>query len=173
MSREHHSAASLVADLKPERARLELAAGEVVLSHAFDTSYRTLDEPTARMFRLLGLLPHYAINAAAAASTAGVGQGEASLLLRNVADAHLIRHQDEHHYRWHDLLRPYATELAKHLDAESPGGRGADLHVICLASGASPRGQASDSSTRTAAIRSAMSTALSTVCMESVMQAPS
>ncbi len=119
VSHRHHSAGCLAADLKPEHARMELAAGEVVLRHAFDTSYRTLDEPTARMFRLLGLLPRYAINAAAAAATADVGQDEASLLLRNLADAHLIRHQDEHHYRLHELLRAYATDLTKHLDAES------------------------------------------------------
>jgi len=119
VSHRHHSAGPLAADLKPEHARLDLAAGDVVLRHAFDTSYTSLDEPTARMFRLLGLLPSHMINAAAAAATAGVGQDEASLLLRNLADAHLIRQHDEHHYHMHDLLRAYAAELAKQQDAAS------------------------------------------------------
>ncbi|MEV0374720.1 helix-turn-helix domain-containing protein [Streptomyces sp. NPDC050636] len=119
VSHRHHSTGTLATDLKPEHARLDLAAGEVVLRHAFDTSYKTLDVQTARMFRLLGLLPSYTINADAAAATAGVSQDEASLLLRNLASAHLIRHHDECHYQLHDLLRVYAAELAKHLDTES------------------------------------------------------
>ncbi|MEU4493550.1 helix-turn-helix domain-containing protein [Streptomyces sp. NPDC023998] len=119
VSHRHNTAGTLATDLKPEQARLDLAAGDVVLRHAFDASYITLDESTARMFRLLGLLPSHAINAAAAAAAAGVGQDEASLLLRNLAGAHLIRQHDERHYQLPDLLRAYATGLAQHLDSES------------------------------------------------------
>lgn len=119
VSHRCHSADALAAELKPERARLDLVAGEVMLRHAFDGSYATLDTRTARMFRLLGLLPGNTINAAAAAATAAISQDEASLLLRGLASAHLIRQQDEHHYQFNDLLRAYATELAQRLDAES------------------------------------------------------
>ncbi|MFI8998974.1 helix-turn-helix domain-containing protein [Streptomyces sp. NPDC053542] len=117
VSHRHHSAGTLATDLKPEHARLDLAAGDVVLRQALDASYQALDKQTARMFRLLGLLPRYAINAAAAAATAGVDEEDASRMLRTLASAHLIRHHGERHYQVNDLLRAYAARLARQLDA--------------------------------------------------------
>ncbi|MFE2425069.1 helix-turn-helix domain-containing protein [Streptomyces hokutonensis] len=118
MSHRHDSAGTLAADLQPEHARLGLAEGEVNLREVFGTSYTSLDKQSARMFRLLGLLPSHTINAAAAAAAAGVSQEEASLLLGRLACAHLIQHLDDRRYQWHELMRAYAAELAKQLDAE-------------------------------------------------------
>ncbi|MFJ5031017.1 helix-turn-helix domain-containing protein [Streptomyces sp. NPDC088560] len=123
VSHEHHSADTLATELKQEHARLELAEGDVVLRDAFDASYQALDEQTARVFRLLGLLPGRLIDAAATAASAGVSQDEAARLLRSLAGAHLIRSQDEGHYLMHDLLRAYAADLARRLDGNSAGGR--------------------------------------------------
>lgn len=71
VSCQHPSADRLAAELKAEEARLALAEGDVALRHTFDASYRALDEPSARIFRLLGLLPGQVIDVAATAVTAG------------------------------------------------------------------------------------------------------
>ncbi|WP_328323225.1 helix-turn-helix domain-containing protein [Streptomyces sp. NBC_00455] len=118
VSHQHDSADTLATELKPEHARLNLAEGDVVLRNAFDTSYQALDEQSARMFRLLGMLPGHLIDAAATAAPAGISQDEASRLLRGLASAHLIRRQDERHYHMHGLLRAYAADLARKLDGE-------------------------------------------------------
>ncbi|MFD9500176.1 helix-turn-helix domain-containing protein [Streptomyces sp. NPDC060035] len=118
VSQQHRSADTLATELKTEHARLNLAEGDVVLRTTFDTSYKALDEQSARMFRLLGLLPGQLIDAAATASTAGFSQDEALRLLDSLASAHLIRRQDERHYFMHDLLRAYAADLARQLDGE-------------------------------------------------------
>ncbi|MFF0055534.1 helix-turn-helix domain-containing protein [Streptomyces microflavus] len=120
VSCQHRSAGPLATELKLEGARLDLAEGDVVLRNTFDTSYRALDEQSARMFRLLGVLPGQVIDAAATAATAGVSQDEAVRLLRGLASAHLIRRQeDERHYLMHDLLRAYAADLSRQLDGDS------------------------------------------------------
>ncbi|MFF3976044.1 helix-turn-helix domain-containing protein [Streptomyces sp. NPDC001828] len=119
VSHQHRSADTLATELGPEQARLNLAEGDVVLRNAFATSYKALDEPSARMFRLLGRLPGHLIDANVTAATAGVTQDEASRLLRGLAGAHLIQRQDERHYFMHDLLRVYAADLARQLDGEA------------------------------------------------------
>ncbi|WP_311318838.1 helix-turn-helix domain-containing protein [Streptomyces sp. PanSC9] len=119
VSRQQRSADALARELKPERARLNLAEGDVVLRDAFATSYRALDEQSARLFRLLGLLPSRLIDADATAATAGVSQDEASRMLRGLASMHLIHRQDERHYLMHQLLRTYAADLARQMDKEA------------------------------------------------------
>ncbi|MBV7700996.1 helix-turn-helix domain-containing protein [Streptomyces sp. TRM70350] len=130
VSHQHHSAETLAAELKPQQARLNLAEGDVVLRDAFETSYKALDEQSARVFRGLGLLPGHLIDVASTASIAGVPPEEASLSLCNLAAAHLVQRHDERHYRMHDLLRAYAADLARQLNG-NPGraianGRAAD-----------------------------------------------
>ncbi len=126
VSCQHPSADRLAAELKAEEARLALAEGDVALRHTFDTSYRALDEPSARIFRLLGLLPGQVIDVAATAVTAGVSHDEAVRLLRDLASAHLIRRQDERHYLMHDLLRAYAADLSRRLDGATASARKED-----------------------------------------------
>ncbi len=118
VSRQHPSARPLAAELESERARLNLAAGDMTLRDAFDASYRTLDEPSARVFRLLGRLPGGRFDAADTAATAGVSKDEAMRLLHRLAGAHLIRHRDERHYHLPGLLRAYAADLSRRLDGE-------------------------------------------------------
>lgn len=132
VSCQHRSADQLATELQLDKARLNLAEGDVVLRDSFDTSYRALDEQSARMFRLLGVLPGQVIDAAASAATAGVSQDEAVRLLRGLASAHLIRRQDERHYLMHDLLRAYAADLSRQLDGGSakPGRQAADTALV-------------------------------------------
>ncbi|MEE1762769.1 MULTISPECIES: helix-turn-helix domain-containing protein [unclassified Streptomyces] len=113
VSHQHHSAETLAAELVSRQARLNLAEGDVVLRDAFETSYRALDEQSARVFRGLGLLPGQLIDVDSTASIAGVPPEEASLSLCNLAAAHLVQRHDERHYRMHDLLRAYAADLAR------------------------------------------------------------
>lgn len=130
VSHQHHSADALATELKPQQARLNLAEGDVVLRDAFETSYKALDEQSARVFRVLGLLPGHLIDVAGTAAIAGVPPEEASMSLRNLAAAHLIQRHDERHYRTHDLLRAYAADLAGQLDGKperaKANGRAAD-----------------------------------------------
>lgn len=118
VSHQHHSADTLATELKPEHARLNLAEGDIALRNAFDTSYKALDEQSARMFRLLGILPGHLIDATTTATPAGITHNEAARLLHSLASAHLIRSQDEHHYHMHILLRAYAADLARKLDTQ-------------------------------------------------------
>ncbi|MEU4888443.1 MULTISPECIES: helix-turn-helix domain-containing protein [Streptomyces] len=119
VSRQHPSADLLATELRSECARLDLAEGGVRLRTAFDTSYRTLDEQSARVFRLLGRLPGRLIDAGITAAIAGVGEDEAARLLRGLAGVHLIRRHDDRHYHLPELLRAYAADLARQFDGES------------------------------------------------------
>ncbi len=112
----HQSAAALVADLRPESARLDLAEGDVTIRDVFESSYSLLDDESARVFRLLGRHRDAVVTAADAAAVAGIGEGQAARLLHKIAGAHLIQHRDEHLFQFNDLLRAYAAELARRAD---------------------------------------------------------
>jgi DNA-binding SARP family transcriptional activator/tetratricopeptide (TPR) repeat protein len=79
----------------------------------FSWSYRALTAPAARMFRLLGLHPGPEIAVAAAASLAAVPPGQARALLAELTRAHLLAEHAPGRYAFHDLLRAYASELAR------------------------------------------------------------
>jgi transcriptional regulator with XRE-family HTH domain len=114
----HRSAAALAADLKSESGRMGLAAGNLSVRGALEPSYRLLNEPAARLFRLLGLHSGTLIDPALAAALTGAGNQEAARLLRELTNLHLLRRHDERHYQLPDLLRGYASELTKQLDPE-------------------------------------------------------
>jgi DNA-binding SARP family transcriptional activator len=77
----------------------------------FATSYHLLSEPTARLFRLLGLHLGEFIRVAAAASLLGVGPQSARPLLAELAQAHLLSEPTSGTFVCHDLIRAYAIEL--------------------------------------------------------------
>ncbi|MFG3705955.1 BTAD domain-containing putative transcriptional regulator [Micromonospora sp. NPDC047670] len=89
-------------------------------------SYRMLDDSTARVFRLLGLHPGPSVSVAAAASLAGVDEGEARRALVSLTRAHLLDEPSPGRYGMHDLLRAYAAELVRTRDDE--GRRRAATH---------------------------------------------
>jgi DNA-binding SARP family transcriptional activator len=82
----------------------------------FSWSYRSLTEPAARLFRLLGLHPGPDVTVGAAASLAGQPVADVRPLLAGLADAHLVSEYIPGRYSFHDLLRAYAAELTATLD---------------------------------------------------------
>ncbi|MCP2323683.1 tetratricopeptide (TPR) repeat protein/transcriptional regulator with XRE-family HTH domain [Hamadaea flava] len=114
----------LAADLRPAADHLDSArldafdGGEPVtdLRLVMSWSYRTLDEPTARLFRLLSVHPGPDFSVAAAASLAGIAPSQARRRLTELTRAHLLTEHRPGRYTCHDLLRAYAAELASELD---------------------------------------------------------
>ncbi|WP_433382160.1 BTAD domain-containing putative transcriptional regulator [Actinoplanes sp. CA-142083] len=86
------------------------------LRAVFSWSYRRLDPPAARLFRLLGLLPGPEVTASAAASLAALPLARTRTLLAGLAEAHLITEKTAGRFSAHDLLRAYAAELARLTD---------------------------------------------------------
>ncbi|MGW4797533.1 BTAD domain-containing putative transcriptional regulator, partial [Nonomuraea sp. NPDC004297] len=81
-------------------------------------SYRTLSEPAARLFRLLGVHPGTRMTAAAMAGLAAVPVDDMRPLLNELTDVHLVTESAPGRYGLHTLLHVYATELARTYDSE-------------------------------------------------------
>ncbi|MCP2352858.1 AfsR/SARP family transcriptional regulator [Nonomuraea roseoviolacea] len=117
------------------RARLPILAlhddPHAAVRGAFDLSYRRLDPPSRRLFRLLGLLPWPAFTRSEAAALIGAGAEAADRLLSRLSAAHLIEECGPGRYTFHDLIREYARERAAAED--SPAARDhalAALHAM-------------------------------------------
>jgi transcriptional regulator with XRE-family HTH domain/tetratricopeptide (TPR) repeat protein len=109
------SLAALSAELAEVAGRLDaLDAGDptVNVRTVLSLSYRHLSEPSALLFRLLGLHPGPDITAPAAASLAGVSLPAARGALRELTRASLSTEHVPGRYAFHDLLRSYAFEQA-------------------------------------------------------------
>jgi DNA-binding SARP family transcriptional activator/Flp pilus assembly protein TadD len=99
--------------LGDEHRRLaELEAGPRSVAGAFQMSYEQLTEPQARVFRHLGLHPGYDFDTHAAAALAHCSARRAHDLLDGLLDVHLLHQHRPDRYRFHDLLRAYAREMA-------------------------------------------------------------
>ncbi|WP_235783635.1 AfsR/SARP family transcriptional regulator [Amycolatopsis orientalis] len=114
------SLAWIVDELRDQRIRLDTLrdpqdAG-TDLRAAFSWSYNALRPEAARLFRLLGLFPGVPIRVTTAAVAAGTGILEARELIDRLASAHLLNQPSADRYRFHDLLRVYAAELAEDED---------------------------------------------------------
>ncbi|MDI2027129.1 tetratricopeptide repeat protein [Saccharopolyspora sp. TS4A08] len=108
----------LIAELRDESALWDaLTAGDDDESDAVRTvfawSYRALSPETGRLFRLLGLHPGRVFGAGAAAALADLPLNRTRRLLDDLVGAHLLEHPDPDRYRFHDLLRAYATDQAR------------------------------------------------------------
>ncbi|MET8977358.1 BTAD domain-containing putative transcriptional regulator [Streptomyces sp. NPDC004539] len=79
----------------------------------FGWSYRTLTGEAARLFRLLSLHPGPDIGTHAAAALADRPAGRVRSLLGELTRTHLLTEEAPGRYRFHDLLRAYANELAR------------------------------------------------------------
>ncbi|MFJ3233515.1 AfsR/SARP family transcriptional regulator [Streptomyces sp. NPDC086787] len=118
-SRPHWSVRQLVSRLTDESRRLdELSSGEARVRASFALSYRHLPGDAATLYRRLGLLevPHFA--AWVAAALMDCDAYEAERLLEVLVDAQLLTvvGQDvtgRMRFRFHDLLRLFARELAQ------------------------------------------------------------
>ncbi|MBO0814974.1 MAG: tetratricopeptide repeat protein, partial [Actinobacteria bacterium] len=123
--------ADLAAELRDTHRRLDaLDAGDPAANvrAVFSWSYRQLDPPAARLFRLLGLHPGPDITTAAAASLAAAAEPEARRLLAGLTRAHLVIEHARGRFTFHDLLRAYAAEQAREHDSDTD--RHAALHRL-------------------------------------------
>lgn len=115
--------ATLAGRLRNEHRRLdELSIGDLAVRASFQVSYGSLRRPAggvdpARLFRLLGLWQGLWIGRAAAAALVGAPGDDIGDALETLVDANLLESSAPDWYRFHDLLRVYATERAQ---AEEP-----------------------------------------------------
>nr|WP_181019462.1 NB-ARC domain-containing protein [Nonomuraea typhae] len=115
--------ADLVEELDVERNRLNVLATDddetTVVRTVFSWSYRALQPETAQAFRLLGLHSGSDLDAQAAAALIGTTVTEAKRLLGLLSSVCLLEEGGRDRYRFHDLLRIYATELAEAEETET------------------------------------------------------
>lgn len=115
------SLAELVDELAGEHGRLDALTGvddpNSEVRTVFSCSYRNLTEPLRRAFRLLALHPGGELGAAAAAALLGMPPGAAGRALESLVAFNVLERPALGRYRFHDLVREYATER---LTADEP-----------------------------------------------------
>jgi DNA-binding SARP family transcriptional activator len=127
-ARKHWKIATMARRLRDERRRLdEMKTGDLAVRASFQVSYDTLQtadygpEP-ARVFRLLGLWEGPSISLSAAAALLGEPEDDIEDALETLVDANLLESPAADWYRFHDLLRFYATERAQAEESEADRG---------------------------------------------------
>jgi DNA-binding SARP family transcriptional activator/tetratricopeptide (TPR) repeat protein len=126
-SRRHWPLSRFEADLADEYHRLDkLRLGDLDVRASLALSYQSLDGTAQRAFRLLGLLEVRDFAAWAAAAMLDVSQWRAEELVDNLVDMHLLDvagngASGQLRYRFDNLLRAYARELAR--DQETQANR--------------------------------------------------
>ncbi|MEK8104739.1 hypothetical protein NKG94_05235 [Micromonospora sp. M12] len=107
--------------------------GDTAVRGVFAASYRALPAASARVFRLLGLVPNTALAAAAVAVLAGEPVGQVRDCIDHLVYRHLLDDLGGDRYQMHDLLRLYGAERAELEDSEHDRhlavGRLADAYV--------------------------------------------
>ncbi|MFF9045742.1 helix-turn-helix domain-containing protein [Streptomyces parvulus] len=118
-TRSNWSLRRLAARLEDEDRRVDaLSAGDLRVNSAFSLSYSRLSPETARMFRLLSLVPGGDFSAPLAAVVAGAELLDAEDLLEDLLEAGLLMTSRGDRYRFHDLLRLYARSRHREIDGE-------------------------------------------------------
>jgi DNA-binding SARP family transcriptional activator/Tfp pilus assembly protein PilF len=123
-ARRRWNIATMASRLRDERRRLdELTTGDLAVRACFQVSYDSLSAPRhgadpARVFRLLGLWQGPSVSRHAAAALLGEPEPDVAEALESLVDANLLESSDSDWYRFHDLLRFYATERATETESE-------------------------------------------------------
>ncbi len=100
-----------------ERLR-QFTVGRRTVDQAFAPSYRCLPTDLRRAFRLLALHPGEDFTPSSAGALLGQTRTQAEQQLESLLDEHLLQQHALGRYRYHDLLRLYALELARTEDDE-------------------------------------------------------
>lgn len=79
---------------------------------AQDVSYRELTPACASLYRAIAVWAWPTVTVGSAARAADVAEAEAHALLEQLARVHLLEEVGEERYRFHDLTRAHARELA-------------------------------------------------------------
>jgi tetratricopeptide (TPR) repeat protein len=114
----------MVQALAEERRRLATLAmeGDMAVRPALDLSYRSLEPDAARMYRTMGLYPGTRFDSSVAAAAAYVSRSEARRLLGVLTDANLLDDAENGRYRYHDLTRLHAREMAEQTESDIERG---------------------------------------------------
>jgi DNA-binding SARP family transcriptional activator len=112
--------ATMANRLRNEHRRLdELSVGDLAVRASFQVSFASLPASArpdgiapADAFRMLGLWHGPSISSAAAAALFGTPEDPATDALEVLVDAHLLESTSPDRYKFHDLLRVYASERA-------------------------------------------------------------
>lgn len=122
-SRPVRSIQRAVRDLSGHGSRLAALSRDEELSvrAVFDSSYEELPDAAARLYRLASLHPGDVFSSYAAAALVEVPEAEALRLLDVLVDANLLQETSEDRYRFHDLVRQHAHELAEAAGEADPG----------------------------------------------------
>jgi DNA-binding SARP family transcriptional activator/tetratricopeptide (TPR) repeat protein len=117
--------ATLADRLRNQHRRLdELKTGDLAVRASFQVSYDSLRAAgrgtnPARAFRLLGLWQGTSIGLPAATALIGEPEDEVADALESLVDVNLLESPAPDRYRFHDLLRVYATERAEAEETEA------------------------------------------------------
>jgi DNA-binding SARP family transcriptional activator/Tfp pilus assembly protein PilF len=118
--------AELVAELRDQHRRLTMLdlGGDphTAVRAVFSWSYRSLDNETARSFRLASLHPGPDFECHAVAALTGRTLSQTQQTLDALARAHLIQRTSWNRYEMHDLLRAYGNHVADHDDPDEQSG---------------------------------------------------
>lgn len=118
ISRPGWSAADLVTRLSAAERRLDqLSAGDLKVAAAFEMSYEQLPDPVRPLFRRASLVPGADFSAVLASVVGEVAVPVAEDQLDDLVDLGLMEVAEGGRYRFHDLVRLYASQR---LDAEDP-----------------------------------------------------
>ncbi len=129
---------ALADELRESSARLDaLDAGELAANvrAVLSWSSHALPPAAAQLFALLGGAPGPDISLAATASLAALSTPRTRVLVRELANAHLVHEHLPGRYRMHDLVRLYAAEQTATVDTRTAVHRLLDhyLHTACAA----------------------------------------
>ena len=123
-ARPHWTLSRMAALLSDERRRLdELAVGDLEVRAGLALSYTGLDPDARRAFRRLGVLDVPDFAPWVVAALLDVSRGQADQLVEKLLDAQLLElacgpDGSQTRYRFHDLIRVYAREVAAAEESE-------------------------------------------------------
>jgi tetratricopeptide (TPR) repeat protein len=113
----------------------------------FASAYQSLSAPAARLFRLLGLHPGTTIVRHLAAALSDLDTEAADQALAELAGAYLVAQTGPARFRFHDMIRAYASECARRQESSTAQEEAIDrlfdwyLYVAELAGQALDRGR--------------------------------
>jgi tetratricopeptide (TPR) repeat protein len=96
-----------------ERLAALVLEDDMTVRSALDVSYRALYPHAAPMYRVMALFPGVRFGAGGAAAAAAVPSAEARRDLNVLTDANLLDDAPDGQYRFHDLTRLHAREMAE------------------------------------------------------------
>ncbi|MFJ6773462.1 AfsR/SARP family transcriptional regulator [Kitasatospora sp. NPDC091257] len=122
--------ARLLDKLSGDGRRLDvLRAGDLAVEPAFRFGYDQLTPEQARAFRLLAVPEVPDLSPGAVAAVLGLPEEEAEELAESLVDCSMLETAPPDRYRYHDLLRAFAQQLAPAPQADPQAGAGSQAEA--------------------------------------------